>query len=779
MKYIVYISALVLSATQFLQAKTLESPDASIHRHYAPPVIGNGSIVTSIDYEGEQTQKNYRFFPEIVWEGRRYSRTDNKAALITMGHYKTDILIDGKPLGKLKSWKQRLNRQDACIETTANYERGTVKTLAFVPMGQDMLAVQKEVIPADKNAKSAEIKFTYLFTHHDGKSNPPRVLTEVARLGESGEAILPFTIYGLKVYRGAISLYSSDKQDFIGGNNTMSMVRKVDLSKSKALAKYVITFADNYNTDIAGDLEKLALEAIEDSKKRKSTNALRTIDYSYIEKIAAKQREDEFPIEVFQERAKAQKTLVEGKGFDGIFANHKKAWEDYYKGSFINIPDNVVAEAYLTGLYHMKTVATRWSFPVTIFGHGNGWSGRFFAWDEMFTSLSAMSCGKFDLTERVAVFRRKLLPIAIMRVSYYREPIYNRLGARYVWETCEDGSEGTNDGLWVDHIFHMSTASETCWKHYVYTGDKKYLKETGYPVMRECALYLLSHHVYENNGRITIGKCTDIERLGAARENPFLTSCGVIYSFETAAKAADILGIDKELAAKFREKAAGLRKTLPQNSEMYVPYAGCKEKSIVTICGYFPFPVIDPNDPKGKAAVYDFKKNIYTAGNMVPIGKKVCSWYSSWLSSALSEIDDGKNAFDMLKLATDEIGLFSEPWEILEYKSNPWFVSSAGNFIFAFNRLLLFQNENSELRVAWGVPESWTDYSFKLPTYGNGWLDAEIKSGKLAKLTYTCKDKSPKTLYIPTRLIDSPKSDWSKTDDGKYYKVKVNGEFSL
>ena len=81
MKYILYISALVLSATQFLQAKTLESPDASIHRHYAPPVIGNGSIVTSIDYEGEQTQKNYRFFPEIVWEGRRYSRPHHNGAL--------------------------------------------------------------------------------------------------------------------------------------------------------------------------------------------------------------------------------------------------------------------------------------------------------------------------------------------------------------------------------------------------------------------------------------------------------------------------------------------------------------------------------------------------------------------------------------------------------------------------------------------------------------------------------------------------------------------------
>ena len=61
-----------------------------------------------------------------------------------------------------------------------------------------------------------------------------------------------------------------------------------------------------------------------------------------------------------------------------------------------------------------------------------------------------------------------------------------------------------------------------CIRDSLYTGDKKFLKETAYPVMKECALFLLSHMVYNNGGRITIGKCTDIERLGPAVENAFL-----------------------------------------------------------------------------------------------------------------------------------------------------------------------------------------------------------------------------------------------------------------
>ena len=366
-----------------------------------------------------------------------------------------------------------------------------------------------------------------------------------------------------------------------------------------------------------------------------------------------------------------------------------------------------------------------------------------------------------------------------MRVSYYRAPTFNKIGARYVWETNEDGSEGTTDGLWLDHVFHMSTISATGWKQYLYTGDKKFLKETAYPVMKECALFLLSHMVYNHGGRITIGKCTDIERLGPAVENAFLTSCGAIYSFETAAKAADILGVDAETAKTFRETAAGLRKTLPQNDEMYIPFEGCKEKSIVTICGYFPFPVLSLDDPKGTAAVRDFYKNIYSAGNMVPVGKSVCSWYASWLSSSFSCIGDAKNAYDTAILSMSGVGLFKEPWEILETGNNPWFVSSAGNFIYAFNNLLLHQNEKGEMKVAWAAPESWKDFSFTLPAYGGGKVDVLVKDGKFSKLDYKSAEDSQKTIIFPKRLVPESKIDKSWESDGDFYRVKVSGDFSI
>ena len=751
-------------------AVTVDSPDASIPKHYVPPIIGNGSICTSIDYCGEQAQKKIRtYYPEVVWAGRRYSRTDNSAALITMGHYETLITIGGKPLGKLLSWSQTLDRRGAVVETSAKYERATVRTSAFVPMGCDMLAVKKIVEPASGATGDIQIKFTYFLTDTDSKKNPPRMFVEPAVAAQSPErATIEYVAYGLKVYRGEVQIFPSIPSKFESGKNSASFTS--DFKNSPAQVSYLIAYADNYNEDIAGDVEKIAKKIVKGEKKP---------SYADVQKIVNIFKADEFPEAAKLKRSEALRAIA-AKGYDAVFADHQKKWDAYYtQGSQVSIPDKKVAEAYLTGLYHMKTVATKWSFPVTMFGHGAGWSGRYFGWDEFYTSVGAMSAGKFDLSQKAPIFRRKLLAQAVMRVSYYRAPTFNKVGARYVWETNEDGTEGTTDGLWLDHVFHMSTISATGWKQYLYTGDKEFLEETAYPVMKECALFLLSHMVYKNADKITIGKCTDIERLGPAVENAFLTSCGAIYSFETAAKAAEILGVDSKLANEFRQTAAGLRKSLPKDDKMYLPFDGCKEKSIVTIGGYFPFQVIASDDKKGVAAVDDFMANIYTAGNMVPVGNSVCSWYASWLSSAYACIGNPDKAFATAMLSTVGVGLFSEPWEILETGNNPWFVSAAGNLIYAFNNLMLHQDEDGQMRVAWGLPESWTDYSFTLPSYGGGKVSAEVKNGKFAKLEYAANGNPQKTILLPRRLVpnDKIKPEWKS--DGQYYTVKLTGDFSL
>lgn len=66
------------------------------------------------------------------------------------------------------------------------------------------------------------------------------------------------------------------------------------------------------------------------------------------------------------------------------------------------------------------------------------------------------------------------------------------------------------------------------------------------------------------------------------------------------AQAADILGVDKDLAKQFRETAAKLRQSLPNDGEKYVPYEGSKDYSIGSVGGFYPYPVLDPNNQLAK-----------------------------------------------------------------------------------------------------------------------------------------------------------------------------------
>ncbi len=724
------------AADPYLQ--TSSGKGDSCPEDYVPPFLGNGSISTSIDYLGKQIQKRYvTFFPEIVWAGRRYPPTVHNSMLITMGHFDDEVSVDGKPLGKPLSWKQSLNTREACSIVEVEYEDATVITIAFVPYGLDMFVVRKSVLPKSKDAKTVDLKFTYFFTDLNSGKAPSRVLVSPRRDDAySNAAAFDYTAYAYKVYNGEVSLISDAPASVSLGKLSATLSSKFDLSKAPAAASYFISFADDFQQDKA-------------------------------------------------KRSSELKNAVVKKGFDGIFSEHKAKWADFWKGSYIEIPDKKMHDAYATALYHLKSMSTKWSIPVSLFGHGVGWSGRFFGWDEMFCVFGAASSGKFDISVRTANFRKNTLKNAMNRVGHYSKYEEKKFGARYPWESLEDAAEGAPNpyGFWFDHVFHMSNIAASAWIHYLFTGDKNFLEKTAYPVIRECAAFFYSHMLQKDGDRLIIGKCTDIERLGPAVENPFLTSCGAIYNFEVAARAADILGVDSEYAAKLRHAAKELRKTLPSTPEMYVPFDGCTEKSIVAIGGFYPYEIFDKSEKKQVAAVYDFMKNISSAGNMYPVGNSVCSWYAAWLSSALVIVGDNVGPGQMLSKTARNTGQFAETWEINEpdTRHTPWFTTSAGNYVYAVNQILVSPRENGDINVAAGVPVEWSDYAFKLPVFGGGWIDAKISGGKFAKLEYKAgsDDSVERRLILPKRLLPDSKisPDWKLV--GENYVVPVGKSFSL
>lgn len=361
-----------------------------------------------------------------------------------------------------------------------------------------------------------------------------------------------------------------------------------------------------------------------------------------------------------------------------IEASHRAAWAEYWAESTVpadRLPEQVLRAA-RTSEYHLRISSTKWSIPTGIYP--SHWDGRYFAFDEFFALEGLLAAGHLSTARKIPQFRLSHLDAAKIRAySYFgnKSP-----AARFVWETVEQpGLEGAPGGFWLEHIFHLAHIALGAWHCSQNGGDPEFLKETAYPLMHGCAEYYRIFSVSEKEkGRFVIGKCTDLERLGAARENPFMTTCGVIATFRAAAEAASLLHTDPELRNTWLMLAEKLTESLPQDDRSYLPYPDCTDKSIGLFSGVFPYGNLSADDPKQRQGILDFCASEQLFGNMYPVGKSLCTWYAGWKAVTFRRLGEIETARTVVRQMAEETGCFSEVFEILETGHHPWFCTGEG-----------------------------------------------------------------------------------------------------
>lgn len=370
--------------------------------------------------------------------------------------------------------------------------------------------------------------------------------------------------------------------------------------------------------------------------------------------------------------------------YEEIMRTHQEAWAKFWAESTVpvdNVPQKVL-EAARVSEYHLRISSTQWSVPMGIYP--THWESKYFAFDELFIILGFLASGHYDLAKKIVSFRKSFLNAAKSRVYGYFGNSIN--SARYTWESIEiPGLEATGGGLWCDHIFQMANVGLGAWHCWLYKHDMDFLKETAYPVMKACAEFYREFMVCKtNDGKTIIWKCTDLERLGPARENAYMTTCGCISLFKAAAEAAGILGEDEELKEMWTTLAGELGGHLPQNENSYLPYPGCEDKSIAMFSGLFPYEVIPADNKKQLAAIKGFCDSEDKYGNMCPYGKSLCTWYGGWKAITFSRLGQLEAARETLNLMADHTGMFREVFEILEpgvIAVKPWFTTAEGSLL--------------------------------------------------------------------------------------------------
>lgn len=659
-----------------------KSTVTKLDKGYVPPILGNGNMSFQVDYEGAM---QYRPKFEVIqhnpsmriwWAGRRYMHKPGKD-LVSFGGFQQQVFFEGMEM-TAGNFQQELDVKKAMITTDCSYD-SNIKTRSqvFIHHDYNLIAVRKST-DSEENIK---FYFHYRLCGVEDLSKAPELMNYSYNINENGIDISYEIFAGLFDYKGIIRVFCEGDSKINVEGNRFSF--ETVLSKNNSNTFYIL-FCDNVD-------DENYLNASETLK----TNTLK-------------------------------------QGFDGVLKTHIAKWEQYYNEGYAVIENSEINNSYNTAQYHLKCYTTRWSLPVGL--SDALWHGKYFAFDEFYMLMALLTSNHMEAAIRIPKFRFDGLDKAVFRASSKRSEAI----ARYPWETLEDGSEGSPSGFWHDHVFHMACIAIGQYFYYKFSGDTEFLRNIAYPVIKRCALFYLNHMIYKTeNGKVIVGKCTDLERLGSSVSNAYMTTCGVIKTFHVLYETANLLMVDHELAGRCKQTAEALKAGLPNNGQKYIPYPGCNEESIGVLSGIYPFDVIEKDNEFQKAAIQSYINGENQVGNMYAVGGGVCSWYRTWKALVHARMRESEKAFEAVCDAVKNAGFFAEMFEINDIHTNtifrPWFTTAAGMLVHAVNEMLL-QSNDEMIYIAPALPVDIKNFSFKLAAYNGMVVEVQVENYCLKKL---------------------------------------------
>ena len=210
-------------------------------------------------------------------------------------------------------------------------------------------------------------------------------------------------------------------------------------------------------------------------------------------------------------KAEALKQIREAEtvGVEAVYAEHTKAWADFWEKSYVSLPEK---QDYLENLWYLclyyansqskgKYPANNWNGVWGAFHDHVPWN-CFFHYNMQLSSFPMEAANHAELMKPYYAFRTRQLP----KAQEFARNIKHSKGAFY-----------TDVSDWKGRINPSTKDNCTCgaqialgmYRHYRYTGDEKFLKESALPVMRGAAEFYLDqlkmaadgyYHIYSTEG---------------------------------------------------------------------------------------------------------------------------------------------------------------------------------------------------------------------------------------------------------------------------------------
>jgi alpha-L-fucosidase 2 len=216
------------------------------------------------------------------------------------------------------------------------------------------------------------------------------------------------------------------------------------------------------------------------------------------------------------------------------------------------------------------------------------------------------------------------------------------------------GDKGAGDPVWANWAMGGNWLVRHLYEHYLYTGDKKFLAQRAYPLMKGAAEFSLSWLLTDKDGYLVTAPSTSPEnkfRDDKGEEQGVSVATTMDMSiirdlFDNVIEASEILGADKA----FRDTLIAKRSKLyplhiGRNGQLLEWYKDFEEtdihhRHISHLYGLYPGKEISPLTP-------DFYKAAKTS--LKVRGDEGTGWSKAWKINWWARLRDGDHAYNLIR----------------------------------------------------------------------------------------------------------------------------------